>query len=100
MTSHLAWWRAEENKYQYFETYGPTKVMTNGVSLEWALMQQEWDAISFQLGGREKRNYTVEGCLDVTREARNVIIGYTREQFPDAADMVVIQVGYYHHIHK
>jgi hypothetical protein len=59
-------------------------VETKGVSLEWALMQHQWDVLSFQLGSSEIRNYTVEGSLDVHREARNVLYGYMREQFPNA----------------
>jgi hypothetical protein len=84
MNNHLNWWRQGEKKYRYYETFEQGRKRTDNVDLEWALSQQQWDVISFQLGGREMRNYTIEESLEQNREARNVLYAYVRERFPAA----------------
>lgn len=84
MIQHYPWWQQGLKKYQYFEAVDGGKVQTNGVSLEWALMQRQWDVLSFQLSSSEMRKYSVEDSLALHREARNVLYGYLREQFPEA----------------
>ncbi|MBR4864155.1 MAG: DUF4886 domain-containing protein [Oscillospiraceae bacterium] len=84
MIQHYPWWQKGLKKYQYFEAVDGGKVQTNGVSMEWALMQRQWDVLSFQLSSTEMRKYTVEDSLALHREARDVLYGYLREQFPEA----------------
>ncbi len=84
MIQHYPWWKTGEKKYQYFEAVDGGKIKVNGVSMEWALMQQQWDVLSFQLSSTEMRKYTVEDSLALHREARDVLYGYLREQFPEA----------------
>ena len=84
MTNHVNWWRNGDKKYQYFEAVDGGKVQTNGVSLEWALQQHEWDAMCLLTSSSEVRKYTVEESLAVHREPRNILYGYLRDQFPNA----------------
>ena len=84
MNNHLNWWRSGANKYQFYEAVDGGKVETKGVSLEWALMQGDWDVLSLQLGSSEIRKCTVEESLAQNREAREVLFGYLKQQFPDA----------------
>ena len=84
INNHYTWWKSGEKKYQYFEAVDGGKTETKGVSLEWALMQHQWDVLALQPGGTEMRKYTVEESLELNREARNFLFGYLAEQFPDA----------------
>jgi len=84
MTNHVNWWRNGDKKYQYFEAVDGGKVQTNGVSLEWALQQHNWDVMCLLTSSSEVRNYTVEESLAVHREPRNILYGYLRDQFPNA----------------
>ena len=84
MTNHVNWWRNGDKKYQYFEAVDGGKVQTNGVSLEWALQQHEWDVMCLVTTSSEVREYTVEESLAVHREPRNILYGYLRDQFPNA----------------
>ena len=84
MTQHYPWWQKGLKKYQYFEAVDGGKVKIDGVSLEWALMQREWDVLSLQLSSNEMRDYSVEDSLALHREAREALYGYLREQYPTA----------------
>ena len=84
MNQHYPWWKQGLKKYQYFEAVDGGKVKTDGVSLEWALMQQQWDVLSLQLSSNEMREFTVEDSLAYHREARDVLYGYLGEQYPEA----------------
>lgn len=84
MNNHLNWWRSGAKKYQYFEAVDGGKTKVDGVSLEWALQQHQWDVLTFQMSSSEMRKYTVEESLAIHREPRNVLFGYFEEQFPDA----------------
>jgi hypothetical protein len=84
MLQHYPWWQKGLKKYQYFEAVDGGKVKVDGVSLEWALMQREWDVLSLQLSSTEMREYSVEDSLALHREARDVLYGYLRQQYPAA----------------
>jgi len=84
LEQHYVWWKTGQSKYQYFETFGPSKTKKDGVNLEWCLEQRDWDVISLQLGGSMMRKYTAPQALNLTRNYRNALYGYLKERFPDA----------------
>ena len=81
---HYNFWKSGQSDYEYFETFGPAKTLTNSVSLEWCLKQQDWDVISLQLGGGVMRKCTAEEALERTRPYRTELYAYLKQRFPNA----------------
>lgn len=84
LEKHYTWWKNGESHYEYFETFGPEKVLTAPVNLEWCLQQQDWDVISLQLGGGVMRKCTAPQALERTRDFRNELYAYLKQCFPKA----------------
>lgn len=85
MDKHYNWWQNGESHYQYFETYTDgRKEKGNGVSLEWCLVQREWDVITLNLGGSEMRTKPTEEVIAYNIPFAESLFGYFGESFPDA----------------
>jgi len=99
LSQHWSWWKAGEEKYEYFITNASGRVKTEGVGLEWCLQQQNWDALCLAPGGQADLRSTE---VSISIEKRHTyffdLYGYLREQFPYAKlywqQPSAYQVGY------
>ena len=83
MSQHYEWWAAKKSPYQFFETTAERgRLQTDGVSLEWALNQGNWDYISIQ-----SLNITTSDPQQLMQDNKlylDTFYGLFREQFPNA----------------
>ncbi len=98
LKQHWTWWKLNESHYQYFETdeKGRREVL-NLTNLRTCLVQENWDAISFQQRIRETR-----GDLELAKSSYyrylSDLYQYVSGQFPQSKffwhDTWAYQVGY------
>lgn len=86
---HHDWWVVGAKEYQFWQTIvkadgtvSRTKVAP--ASMEWCLMQDDWDVISLQEHPTLVWNTSVAEHLDVSRGYYTTLFTYLREQFPEA----------------
>ncbi|MBR4864046.1 MAG: DUF4886 domain-containing protein [Oscillospiraceae bacterium] len=96
---HYTWWVNKESNYEFFCTNENGRKKTAGVSLEWCLAQQEWDAISLQESGTGVlRTTSLEKVLADRELYLTELYGYLKDQFPKASfywhENTAYQVGY------
>ena len=96
---HYNWWVNKESNYEFFCTNENGRKKTAGVSLEWCLAQQEWDAISLQESGTGVLRTTALDKVLADRELYlTELYGYLKAQFPKASfywyENTAYQVGY------
>ena len=95
---HWTWWKNEESPCQFFNTDGNGRVKTDGVSLEWALAQGEWDVLSLQYPSGTVRTATPQQGFDDLDQFAKELSDYLHEQFPNAmqcwGQVWGYQVGY------
>jgi len=84
LEKHYNWWVGGNSNYQYYETFHDGRKVTNNVSLEWALAQQEWDFISLQEGGSTMGNDGADLYFQKSQKYWEPLLDYLLEQFPDA----------------
>ncbi len=95
---HWTWWKNEESPCQFYNTDGNGRVKTDGVGLEWALAQGEWDVLSLQYpSGTVKTTTPQQGFANLDRYSKE-LSDYLHEQFPTAMQcwqqVWAYQVGY------
>ena len=95
---HWTWWKNQESPCQFFNTDGNGRVKTEGVGLEWALAQGEWDVLSLQYPSGTVRTATPQQGFDELDQYARELSDYLHEQFPDAmqcwGQVWGYQVGY------
>ena len=95
---HWTWWTNEQSPCQFFNTDGNGRVKTEGVGLEWALAQGEWDVLSLQYPSGTVRTATPQQGFDDLDMYARALSDYLHEQFPDAmlcwGQVWGYQVGY------
>lgn len=89
LSEHYNWWLAGQEEYQFWQTTVKDGVVTrtklnNKASLEWCLMQGQWDVLSLQEHPTLYWKTSVEEHLEVSRIYYTTLFTYLREQFPDA----------------
>ena len=84
-TWHYTWWTQGKSNYEFYEVVDNTgRKKTSGVSLEYCLAQGDWDVISIQESTSTIYNAGAQNHLAETRDMRTVLLGYLKEQFPEA----------------
>ena len=84
-TWHYNWWKEGNGPYEFYQVTDNTgRKKISGVSLEYALAQGQWDVISIQESTSTITSAGAQAHLDATRDMRAELIGYLKEQFPDA----------------
>lgn len=84
-TWHYTWWKQGKSNYEFYQVTDNTgRKKASGVSLEYCLAQGEWDVISIQESTSTIYNAGAQNHLNETRNMRNELIGYLKEQFPSA----------------
>ena len=83
MSQHYNWFNAGEAPYEFFETTAEKgRVKTEGVTLEWALRQGDWDYMSIQ-----SLNITTSDPVQLMADNKlylDTFYGLFREEFPHA----------------
>lgn len=82
---HYTWWKQGKSNYEFYQVTDNTgRKKTNAMSLEHCLAQGQWDVISIQDSTSLIYNTGAQNHLNNTRDMRTVLLGYLKEQFPDA----------------
>ena len=81
LQSHWEWWKNGEANYDYFTTNADGRNGMEGMSLEYCLMQHNWDVISLQESSSKVRNSGVSTHLILTEQYLTDLWGYIKEQY-------------------
>jgi hypothetical protein len=84
-TWHYNWWKEGQSNYEFYQVTDSTgRKKTSAMSLEHCLAQGEWDVISIQESTSTIFSVGAQAHLDNTRSMRSELLGYLKEQFPEA----------------
>ena len=84
LEKHWQWWKSGEANYDYYVTDDHGRVGVNGVSLEYCLMQENWDVISLQENTSRIFKTGAQTHLDNTQLYWQDLLNYLMEQFPQS----------------
>ena len=84
LAEHWKWWKSGESNYDYYVTDESGRIGTNGVNLEYCLLQENWDFISLQEASSRTHKNDGQTHLNNTQTYWQELLDYLLEQFPQS----------------